>query len=71
MVGGGGVAESGLSDFDLRTDVLDAYGIEYGIGWDGRNLTLAVVPEPAALAAALGLLALSAAAWRGRKGNFK
>lgn len=66
-----GFAESGLSDFDLRTDVLDAYGIEYGIGWDGQTLTLAVVPEPAAFAAALGLFALSAAAWRGRRGNFK
>ena len=66
-----GFAESGLSDFDLRTDILDAYGIEYGIGWDGQTLTLAVVPEPAAFAAALGLFALSAAAWRGRRGNFK
>lgn len=61
-----GFAESGLSDFDLRADIFDAYGIEHSFAWDGRNLTLTVVPEPAAFAAAFGLLALFIAARRRR-----
>lgn len=62
-----GFAESGLSDFDLRADIFDAYGIEHSFAWDGQNLTLTVVPEPAAFAAAFGALALFIAARRGRK----
>lgn len=61
-----GFAESGLSDFDLRADIFDAYGIEHSFAWDGQNLTLTVVPEPAAFAAAFGALALFIAARRGR-----
>lgn len=61
-----GFAESGLSDFDLRADIFDAYGIEHSFAWDGRNLTLTVVPEPAEFAAAFGALALFIAARRGR-----
>lgn len=61
-----GFAESGLSDFDLRADIFDAYGIEHSFAWDGRNLTLTVVPEPAEFAAAFGLLALFIAARRRR-----
>lgn len=61
-----GFAESGLSDFDLRADIFDAYGIEHSFAWDGQNLTLTVVPEPAAFAAAFGLLALFIAARRRR-----
>jgi len=59
-----GFAKSGLSDFDLRADIFDAYGVEYSFDWDGQNLTLTVVPEPAAFAAAFGALALFAAAMR-------
>ena len=62
-----GFADSGLSDFDLRADIFDAYGIEHNFAWDGQNLTLTVVPEPAAFAAAFGALALFIAARRGRK----
>lgn len=62
-----GFAESGLSDFDLRADIFDAHGIEHSFAWDGRNLTLTVVPEPAEFAAAFGALALFIAARRGRK----
>lgn len=61
-----GFAESGLSDFDLRADIFDAYGIEHSFAWDGQNLTLTVVPEPAAFAAAFGALALFIAARRRR-----
>lgn len=61
-----GFAESGLSDFDLRADIFDANGIEHSFAWDGRNLTLTVVPEPAAFAAAFGALALFIAARRRR-----
>lgn len=61
-----GFAESGLSDFDLRADIFDAHGIEHSFAWDGRNLTLTVVPEPAAFAAAFGALALFIAARRRR-----
>lgn len=59
-----GFAESGLSDFDLRADIFDAYGIEHSFAWDGQNLTLTVVPEPAAFAAAFGALAFLFAARR-------
>lgn len=61
-----GFAESGLSDFDLRADTFDAHGIEHSFAWDGQNLTLTVVPEPAAFAAAFGALALFIAARRRR-----
>ena len=61
-----GFAESGLSDFDLRADIFDAYGIEHSFAWDGQNLTLTVVPEPAEFAAAFGALALFIAARRRR-----
>lgn len=40
-----GFAKSGLSDFDLRADIFDAYGVEYSFDWDGQNLTLTVVPR--------------------------
>lgn len=66
-----GFEKSGLSDFDLRADIFDAYGVEYSFGWDGQNLTLTVVPEPAACAAALGALALFAAACRKGKRSFR
>lgn len=59
-----GFAESGLSDFDLRADIFDAYGIEHSFAWDGQNLTLTVVPEPAEFAAAFGALAFLFAARR-------
>ena len=59
-----GFAESRLSDFDLRADIFDAHGIEHSFAWDGQNLTLTVVPEPAAFAAAFGALALFIAARR-------
>lgn len=59
-----GFAESGLSDFDLSADIFDAYGIEHSFAWDGRNLTLTVVPEPAEFAAAFGALAFLFAARR-------
>ena len=62
-----GFAKSGLSDFDLRADIFDAYGVEYSFDWDGQNLTLTVVPEPAAFAAAFGALALVLAARRRMK----
>lgn len=63
-----GFADAGsLEDFDLRTDILDAYGINYDIAWDGQNLILTVVPEPSMVAAALGLLAFAVAAVRRRK----
>lgn len=63
-----GFADAGsLEDFDLRTDILDAYGVNYDIAWDGQNLILTVVPEPSMVAAALGLLAFVAAAVRRRK----
>ena len=62
-----GFAKSGLSDFDLRADIFDANGVEYSFDWDGQNLTLTVVPEPAAFAAMLGLLALVLAARRRMK----
>lgn len=63
-----GFADAGsLEDFDLRTDILDAYGINYDIAWDGQNLILTVVPEPSMVAAALGLLAFAAVAVRRRK----
>ena len=61
-----GFAESGLFDFDLRADIFNAYEIEHSFAWDGQNLTLTVVPEPAAFAAMLGLLALFIAARRRR-----
>lgn len=61
-----GFAESGLSDFDLRADIFDAYGIEHSFAWDGQNLTLTVVPEPAEFAAVFGALALFIAARRRR-----
>lgn len=61
-----GFAESGLSDFDLRADIFDAYGIEHSFAWDGQNLTLTVVPEPAEFAATFGALALFIAARRRR-----
>lgn len=61
-----GFAESGLSDFDLRADTFNAHGIEHSFAWDGQNLTLTVVPEPAAFAAAFGALALFIAARRRR-----
>ena len=61
-----GFAESGLSDFDLRADIFDAYGIEHSFAWDGQNLPLTVVPEPAEFAAAFGALALCIAARRRR-----
>lgn len=61
-----GFAESGLSDFDLRADRFNAHGIEHSFAWDGQNLTLTVVPEPAAFAAAFGALALFIAARRRR-----
>lgn len=61
-----GFAESGFSDFDLRADIFDAYGIEHSFAWDGQNLTLTVVPEPAEFAAAFGALALFIAARRRR-----
>lgn len=59
-----GFAESGLSDFDLRADTFNAHGIEHSFAWDGQNLTLTVVPEPAAFAAAFGALAFLFAARR-------
>lgn len=59
-----GFAESGLSDFDLRADIFDAYGIEHSFAWDGQNLTLTVVPEPAVFAAVFGALAFLFAARR-------
>lgn len=63
-----GFADAGsLEDFDLRTDILDAYGVNYDIAWDGQNLILTVVPEPSMVAAALGLLAFAVAAVRRRK----
>lgn len=63
-----GFADAGsLEDFDLRTDILDAYGVNYDIAWDGQNLILTVVPEPSMVAAALGLLAFAAVAVRRRK----
>ena len=61
-----GFAESGLYDFDLRADIFNAHGIEHSFAWDGQNLTLTVVPEPAAFAAAFGALALFIAARRRR-----
>lgn len=62
-----GFAESGrLSDFYLRADIFDAYEIEHSFAWDGQNLTLTVVPEPAEFAAAFGALALFIAARRRR-----
>ena len=59
-----GFAESGLSDFDLRVDIFDAYGIEHSFAWDGQNLMLTVVPEPAVFAAVFGALAFLFAARR-------
>lgn len=59
-----GFAESGLSDFDLRADRFNAHGIEHSFAWDGQNLTLTVVPEPAEFAAAFGALAFLFAARR-------
>lgn len=59
-----GFAESGLSDFDLRADIFDAHGIEHSFAWDGQNLTLTVVPEPAVFAAVFGALAFLFAARR-------
>lgn len=63
-----GFAESGsLADFNINDDSLDAMGIEHNFEWDGQNLILNVtVPEPAEVAAVLGLLALFAA-WRRRR----
>lgn len=55
----------------MRADIFDAYGVEYSFDWDGQNLTLTVVPEPAACAAALGALALFAAACRKGKRSFR
>ena len=63
-----GFAEGGsLKDFNLSADVFDAYEIEYAFDWDGQNLTLTVVPEPAMFAALFGAFALMLAARRGRK----
>ena len=55
----------------MRADIFDANGIEHSFAWDGQNLTLTVVPEPAACAAALGALALFAAACRKGKRSFR
>lgn len=64
-----GFAESGsLSDFNINDDILNAMGIEHSFEWDGQNLILNVaVPEPAEIAAVLGLLALFAALRRKRR----
>ena len=47
-------------------DGIDAHEIEHRFAWDGQNLTLTVVPEPAEFAAAFGALALFIAARRRR-----
>ena len=63
-----GFAEGGsLTDFNINDDHLNAMGIEHNFTWDGENLVLNVVPEPADVAAFLGFAVLAFAFIRRRK----
>lgn len=63
-----GFAEGGsLTDFNINDDLLNAMGIEHNFTWDGENLVLNVVPEPADVAAFLGFAVLAFAFIRRRK----
>lgn len=55
-----GFADGGsLTDFNINDDLLNAMGIEHNFTWDGENLVLNVVPEPADVAAFLGFAVLA------------
>ena len=56
-----------LTDFNINDDLLNAMGIEHNFTWDGENLVLNVVPEPASVAAFLGFAVLAFAFIRRRK----
>lgn len=63
-----GFADGGsLTDFNINDDLLNAMGIEHNFTWDGENLVLNVVPEPASVAAFLGFAVLAFAFIRRRK----
>ena len=63
-----GFAEGGsLTDFNINDDHLNAMGIEHNFTWDGENLVLNVVPEPAHIAAVLAAAVLAFAFIRRRK----
>ena len=63
-----GFADGGsLTDFNINDDLLNAMGIEHNFTWDGENLVLNVVPEPAHIAAVLAAAALALAAVRRRR----
>lgn len=63
-----GFADGGsLTDFNINDDLLNAMGIEHNFTWDGENLVLNVVPEPADVAAFLGFAVLAFAFIRRRK----
>lgn len=63
-----GFADGGsLTDFNINDDHLNAMGIEHNFTWDGENLVLNVVPEPADVAAFLGFAVLAFAFIRRRK----
>lgn len=58
-----GFAKDGsLTDFYIKDDLLNEMGIEHNFTWDGNNLVLNVVPEPAHIAAVLAAAALALAA---------
>lgn len=63
-----GFAEGGsLTDFNINDDLLNEMGIEHNFTWDGENLVLNVVPEPADVAAFFGFAVLAFAFIRRRK----
>lgn len=63
-----GFADGGsLTDFNINDDLLNAMGIEHNFTWDGENLVLNVVPEPADVAAFLGFAVLAFTFIRRRK----
>lgn len=63
-----GFADGGsITDFKINDDLLNEMGIEHNFTWDGNNLVLNVVPEPASVAAFLGFAVLAFAFIRRRK----
>ena len=63
-----GFADGGsLTDFNINDELLNAMEIEHNFTWDGENLVLNVVPEPASVAAFLGFAVLAFAFIRRRK----
>ena len=56
-----------LTDFNIKDGRLNEMGIEHNFTWDGNNLVLNVVPEPASVAAFLGFAVLAFAFIRRRK----